>query len=70
LDSDMALFNQDDIISDEIVETLKEVGEISPETGLGEEENNLVGLSQDIDNLARDETIFEEINQTANESAI
>lgn len=66
----MALFNQDDIVSDEIVETLSEVGEITPATGLNEEENNLAGLSQDINNLAQDESLFEEINQAANDSSI
>lgn len=70
LDGDMALFNQDDIVSDEIVETLSEVGEITPATGLNEEENNLAGLSQDINNLAQDESLFEEINQAANDSSI
>lgn len=70
LEGDMTSFNQDDIVFDELVETLNEVGEISPVTGLGEEENNLAGLSQDINNLAQDESLFEEINQAASDSSI
>ncbi len=70
LNTDMSLFNQDDVVLGELIDTVNEVGEISNETVLFEEENNLTGISQDINNLTQDETLFEEINQTANESAI
>lgn len=69
LDGDMALFNQDDIVSDEIVETLKEVGEITVATNLNDDEQGLNNLSNDLINIAGDEAALNELDQALGDAA-
>lgn len=69
LDSDMVLFNQDDIVSDELNETLKEVGEITVATNLNDDEQSLNNLSNDLINIAGDEAALNELDQALGDAA-
>ncbi len=68
--NDMVLFNQDDIVSDEIIETLKEVGEISVATNLNDDERGLNNLSNDLTNISGDENVSRELDNAINEAAL
>lgn len=70
LEGDMALFNQDDIVSDELNETLKEVGEISVATNLNDDEQGLNNLSNDLTNISGDEDVLRELDNAINEAAL
>lgn len=70
LDSDMALFGQDDAVSGELNNAVNEVGEISAATALSDDERGLNNFSNDLTDIFGDEAVSKELDQTLGEAVL
>lgn len=69
--TDLSLFIEEDVVSQELDATLSEVGEISNTTaGLTNDEENLDNLAQDLNNSLSDESTNKEVDQALQEVAL
>jgi hypothetical protein len=69
LNSDMSLFDQDDIIFDELNGALNDVGEITMTTIMSDDERDLNNLSNDLINISGDEEVLRELDNAMDEAA-
>lgn len=70
-DADLALFAEDNVVSQELDVTLSEVGEIDESSeNLVNDEKNLSDLDSDLNNLSNDEKINAEIDQSLQDAAL